>query len=143
MSISNKVQLVGRLGKNIELKTFAENKHVANFTLATNESFKNREGDWQENTTWHQIVAWDQLAKRSAKSLTKGSLVMIEGKLVNKSYKDKTGVMRYVTEIEMRKFMPVGMTKSKQSHAPEPKKQTATERYYELARQNQNDDLPF
>lgn len=105
MSITNKVQLVGHVGQNPEIKTFGESGKLAKFSLATHESFKSKSGEWVENTTWHNLIAWRNLADRIEKQVQKGSFLLIEGKLVNSDYTDKDGVKRYKTEIEIVSFM--------------------------------------
>jgi single-strand DNA-binding protein len=99
MSGVNKVILVGRLGQDPQIKSFDGGKSVASFSLATSESYKDNSGGRKEVTEWHNITAWNGLANISAKYLHKGDLVYIEGKLRNRSYDDKNGVKRYVTEV--------------------------------------------
>ena len=99
MSSINKVILVGRLGKDPEVRYTNDGTPVANFSLATSEYFKDKSGERQENTEWHNIVAWRQLAEISEKFLRKGKLVYVEGKLRTRSWDDKDGNKRYSTEI--------------------------------------------
>lgn len=94
----NKVVLIGRLGKDPELKYTPSGTAVANFTIATNESYKDKDGKKVENTDWHKVVAWNKLAEICGQYLKKGSLVFIEGKIKTRSY-DKDGVKHYITEI--------------------------------------------
>jgi single-strand DNA-binding protein len=98
MASVNKVILIGNLGKDPEIRHISEGNAVANFSLATSESYKDKNGEWQENTVWHNIVAWRYLAEK-AQRLKKGNTVYIEGKITNRSYDDKDGVKRYITEI--------------------------------------------
>jgi single-strand DNA-binding protein len=96
----NRVQLLGRLGKDPVLKHFSENNVIAEFSLATTESYKDKEGKWVEVTDWHNIkIPFKNMAERVEKYLKKGSLVFIEGKIKTRSYDDKEGNKRYVTEI--------------------------------------------
>ncbi len=95
----NKVILIGNLGKDPELRYTSSGVAVASFTLATNESWKDPEGNVQERTQWHNIVAWRKLAEICGEYLKKGSKVYLEGKLQYRNYDDKNGVKRYVTEI--------------------------------------------
>ncbi len=95
----NKVILIGNLGKDPELRYTSSGVAVASFTLATNESWKDPEGNVQERTQWHNIVAWRKLAEIVGEYLKKGSKVYLEGKLQYRNYDDKNGVKRYVTEI--------------------------------------------
>ena len=98
-NLRNRVQLIGHLGQDPEIKTLESGKKVANFTIATNDSFKNNEGQKVEETTWHNIVAWNGLAERAARYLKKGKEVAIDGRIVYRSYEDKKGVTRYVTRL--------------------------------------------
>lgn len=94
----NKVTLIGNLGKDPEIRTLESGVSRANFTLATNESYKDRNGNWQKSTEWHDIVMWRSMAER-AKVLKKGMLVYIEGKLTHRKWTDKEGRDHYSTEI--------------------------------------------
>ena len=96
----NKVTLIGNLGKDPEVRHFDNGGSVARITLATNESYRDKDGNWQNQTEWHTVIAWRNLADRAEKELKKGSLVYVEGKLKTRQYKDSNGVDRYVTEVE-------------------------------------------
>ncbi len=98
-NLRNSVQLIGNLGNNPEVKTLANGNKVANISIATNESYKNNKGDTVENVQWHNVVAWGKLAEIMEKTLKKGKEVAIEGKLVNRSYDDKEGNTKYITEV--------------------------------------------
>src|SRR5690348_13811525 len=96
----NKVILVGNLGKDPEVKYTPSGTAVAKFSLATNENFKDKSGQWQERTEWHNIVAWQRLAEIVGEYVKKGSKLYIEGRLQTSSWDDKeTGQKRYKTEI--------------------------------------------
>ncbi len=97
----NKVTLVGRVGKDPELKHLDENRSVARFSLATNETYKNKSGERVTNTEWHNIVVWRAQAEFAAKYIKKGALIYVEGKIRNRSWDDKDGIKRYTTEIEV------------------------------------------
>lgn len=94
----NKVHLIGRVGKPVEIRT-TDNSKVASFTLATSERFKDRNGEVKEQTEWHNIVVWGKLADVCEKYVQKGSTLYVEGKLRTRSWDDKDGNKRYVTEI--------------------------------------------
>jgi single-strand DNA-binding protein len=96
----NKVILVGNLGKDPEVRTIQSGATVARFSLATSESYTNKEGQKIENTEWHNVVLWRGLATLAEKYLKKGNKVYIEGKLRNRQYEDKDGNKKYTTEIE-------------------------------------------
>ena len=95
----NKVILVGNLGKDPELRYTPSGAAVATFSLATTERYKDRDGNRQDKTEWHNIVAWRQLAEICGKYLHKGKQVYIEGKIQTRSYDDRDGNKRYITEI--------------------------------------------
>lgn len=99
MSSLNKVQLIGRLGADPELKYTQNQVPVCNFTLATSEKRKDVQGNLQEQTEWHRIVCWNKIAESSSIYLKKGSQCYVEGKLVTRSWEDNQGVKRYTTEI--------------------------------------------
>jgi single-strand DNA-binding protein len=95
----NKVILVGNVGKDPETKYLDENTAVCKFSLATSEVYKNRNGEKVEQTEWHNIVLWRGLAQVAEKYVKKGSQLYIEGRIRNRSYDDKDGIKRYITEI--------------------------------------------
>ena len=99
MSSLNRVILIGRLGKDPEVRTTPQGKTVANFSMATSERFKDKSGQQQENTEWHRIVVWGKLAEVVNQFVKKGSQVCIEGKLATRSWDDKDGQKKYTTEI--------------------------------------------
>jgi len=104
-NLINRVQLIGHLGKDVETFEFSEGKKVAKATLATSESFYNKNGDRVENTDWHNLVAWGKTAELMANLGTKGAKIAVSGKITNRSYEDKTGVKKYVTEVVVDEFM--------------------------------------
>lgn len=99
MSSVNKAILVGRLGRDPETRFTGTGDAVCNFSIATDESFKDRSGEKQKRTTWHNIVAWRKLAEVCQQYLHKGSLVYVEGKIEHREYVDREGAKRQVTEI--------------------------------------------
>lgn len=101
----NKVILIGNAGRDPEVRYTQNGTPVANFTMATSESFKNQSGEWQEKTEWHNIVCWRYLAERAEKYLRKGSKVYIEGQLQTRSWDDKDGNKKYMTEIVAKDMM--------------------------------------
>lgn len=106
-SIRNSVQLIGNVGKDIELKTISNGSAVANFSLATNEYYKNTKGEKVQETQWHNIVIWGKQAERASKMLAKGSEVLITGKITYRSYEATDGGKRYVTEIKADDFVAI------------------------------------
>jgi single-strand DNA-binding protein len=100
MSGVNKVILVGNVGKDPEIRYLESNVPVAKFTLATNEVYRNKDGQKIEQTEWHQIVLWRHLAEVAEKFVRKGTLLYVEGRIKSRSWVDKDGVKKYTTEIE-------------------------------------------
>ena len=105
----NKVILVGNVGKDPEVRYTASGIPVTNFSLATNEKFKDRKDEWQERTEWHSIVAWQRLAEIVGEYVAKGSKVYVEGKLQTSSWEDRqSGERKYRTEIVARELLLLG-----------------------------------
>jgi single-strand DNA-binding protein len=98
-SLSNRATLIGNLGHDPETKTTESGKKVVHFTLATKEGYKNSEGQRVNETTWHNIIAWNGLADIAGRFLKKGSEVAVEGRIVYRTYEDKKGATKYITEI--------------------------------------------
>ena len=110
-NLKNKVQLIGHLGMNPEIKNLDSGKKLAKFSIATNESYKNAKGEKVEDTQWHNLVAWGKTAEIIEKFLQKGNEVAIEGKIINRNYDDKDGNKRYVTEILVNELLMLGSKK--------------------------------
>ncbi|MDP4210943.1 MAG: single-stranded DNA-binding protein [Bacteroidota bacterium] len=100
----NRVILVGRVGRDPEVRHLDNNATVARFTLATSESYKNKNGEKVTNTEWHNIVVWRSLAEIAGRYIKKGTLLYVEGKIRNRSWDDKDGNKRYTTEIDAENF---------------------------------------
>jgi len=98
-TLRNKVQLIGNLGNDPEIINLESGKTLAKFSIATNESYKNAQGEKVTDTQWHNIVAWGKTAQIVEKFVTKGKEVAIEGKLTTRSWEDKDGMKRYITEV--------------------------------------------
>ncbi|MCW2119341.1 single-stranded DNA-binding protein [Flavobacterium sp. 7A] len=107
-SLRNKVQLVGHLGNDPEIKNFEGGKKLANFTLATNDSYKNEKGEKVVETQWHKVVAWGKTAEIIEKYVVKGKEIAIEGKLTHRTYDDKNGEKRYITEVVVSELLMLG-----------------------------------
>ena len=107
-SMKNKVTLIGNLGNAPEIKSLENNKKLARVSIATNEVYKNQKGERVTDTTWHNVIMWTPLADIAEKLLKKGSEVAIEGKLINRSYTDKDGIKRYITEIQASELVVLG-----------------------------------
>lgn len=104
-TMRNKVQLIGNLGQNPELRTFEGGKALAKFSLATTDTYRDATGKKITETQWHNVVAWGNLAKTAEKYLVKGSEVAVEGKLMHKSYDDKDGKKHYYSEIVVNEMV--------------------------------------
>jgi single-strand DNA-binding protein len=111
-ALRNKVQLIGNLGNAPEIKTFDGGKKMARFSVATDESYRNAKGEKVKETQWHNLVAWGKLAGIVEKYLTKGKEVAVEGKLVSRSYNDKEGNKKYITEIQVNELLLLGSKNS-------------------------------
>ena len=107
-TLRNKVQLIGNLGNDPEIITLESGKKLAKLSIATNESYKNAEGEKVTDTQWHNVIAWNKTAEIIENYLQKGSEVAIEGKLTNRSYQDKEGVKKYITEIVCNELLMLG-----------------------------------
>ncbi|PKR82226.1 single-stranded DNA-binding protein [Brumimicrobium salinarum] len=114
-TLRNTVSLIGNLGADPVITKFGNDRSVARFSVATNESYKDKKGEWVTNTTWHNVVAWDKAATLCEQLLKKGTELVLEGKLVNDAYETKEGEKRYKTEISMREFMLLNRDKNKAS----------------------------
>ena len=107
-ALKNKVQLIGNLGNAPEIKTTTGGKKMARFNIATDEVYRNAKGDKVKETTWHNIVAWGKIAGIVEKYLNKGSEIAIEGKLISRSYTDKDGIKKYITEVQVNELLMLG-----------------------------------
>ena len=106
-TLKNSVQLIGNLGKDVELVKFENGNQLAKMTLATNEYYRNKEGEKVEETQWHNIVAWGKKAEVMAKLLKKGSEIAIQGKLTHRTFEDKEGMTKYFTEVVVHDFLKI------------------------------------
>lgn len=144
----NKVILIGNLGRDPEVRYLEGNVAVAKFSVATNESYRDKKsGEWQTITEWHDVVAWRNLAERAEKQLKKGSQVFIEGKLTHRKYQDKDGNDRYVTEVVANSFRVLDRRDSRPGGQEDEFHQddslTDTNAPGSGGEQQADDDLPF
>ena len=107
-SLRNKVQLIGNLGNDPEIINLESGKKLAKFSIATNETYKNEQGEKITNTHWHSVVAWNKTADIIEQYVTKGKEIAIEGKLTSRSYEDADGIKRYVTEVVVNELLMLG-----------------------------------
>lgn len=145
----NHVYLLGRLGKDPQIRHFSNDNAIAEFPLATTEVYKDKEGRFVEQTDWHNIkLPFKWMAERAEKNLKKGSMVFIEGKLKTRSYEDKDGNKRYVTEVVAESFKLLDKKDSHQSDAnssqqSETTTDTTSQRLNVVTENDFDDDLPF
>ena len=107
-ALRNKVQLIGRLGQDPEITTFEDGNKIAKFSLATDDSYKDKNGEKVERTFWHNVVVRGGLVSVVENYVTKGKEIAIEGKLTNRSYDDKDGNTRYITEVFCNELLLLG-----------------------------------
>ena len=149
----NKVTLIGNLGRDPEVRHLENGSSVARLAIATNENYRDKEGNWQTNTEWHNVIAWRALADTAEKQLKKGSMVYVEGRLRTRSFKDNNGVEKYTTVIEANVLR--SLDKRERNDIPLPgeepdhfdgsySKPTSTESPKSESHDNaSHDDLPF
>ena len=150
MASLNKVILIGRLGKDPEITTFENGNKKVSATLATSERYRDRDNNWVEQTDWHNIVVWGNLANDIAegrRNYAKGDLMYVEGKLRTRQYTDQQGIVRYVTEVNADKMMqmaparPATQSSYGQPYAPAP--EPAPGYTPPMPAQDEGNDLPF
>src|SRR5512135_657848 len=144
MASLNKVMLIGNLGKDPEVRYTTSGTAVASFSLATSERFKNKNGEWEEKTEWHNITLWSRLAEIAGEYLSKGKTVYIEGRLQTRKWQDRDGRDRYTTEIvgeKMQMLSGKGDGGGRARGAGRPESQDSPS--YEEAAFNPDDDIPF
>ena len=133
----NKVILIGNLGKDPEVRYLDNGVAVANFSLATTESYKNKEGERVSQTEWHNIVLWRGLAEIAEKFLKKGSAIYVEGKIRSRKWEDKEGNTRYTTEILVDNMTMLGKREGNTAQS------SGTPNKEEIPQEEKGDDLPF
>jgi single-strand DNA-binding protein len=107
-ALRNKVQLIGHVGNDPEIKIFEGGRKLANLTLATHESYNNDKGEKVDETQWHRVVAWGKTAEIFEKYVNKGKEIAVEGKLTHRSYDDKNGEKCYITEVVVNEVLLLG-----------------------------------
>jgi len=113
----NRVILIGNLGRDPEVRRLENGAVVAKFPIATNENYRDKSGEWQQQTEWHDIVAWRMLAERAESSLKKGSMVYVEGKLTHRTWQDQDGNNRRTTEVVASYFRLIPGTSGSSSNS--------------------------
>jgi single-strand DNA-binding protein len=107
-ALRNKVQLIGNLGNDPEIVNLESGKKLAKLVIATNETYKNDQGEKITDTQWHNVIAWGKTAELIEKYVTKGKEIAVEGKLTHRSYEDKNGEKRYFTEVVASELLLLG-----------------------------------
>ncbi|MBK6732271.1 MAG: single-stranded DNA-binding protein [Bacteroidetes bacterium] len=143
MSGVNKVILIGHLGKDPEVRNFEGGNMTAKFSLATTESYRDKTGNRVESTEWHNIVLWSKLAEVASKYLHKGSQVYIEGKIRNRSYDDKDGNKKYITEVVVDTFTMLDKKPTSGSSDGDVNSTDSHSNSNESSNPAPDDDLPF
>lgn len=145
----NKVILLGNLGRDPEVRTLESGAKIATFSIATNENYKDKNGEWQKVTEWHNIKTWNKLADRAEQSLVKGTLIYLEGKLTHRKYTDNNNVEKYITEVVPYSIRIINKPDVSGSGSSTNSEQSADKSYVESAKDsfdndgNTEDDLPF
>lgn len=139
----NKVILIGRLGKDPEVRKINTTTTVCNFPLATNESYKNQDGSYTEQTEWHNIVMWRGVAERAERILKKGSSIFVEGKLRTRSWEDKENHKRYTTEIVVENFQLLDKREQNNTTSNVAEQKTENKITNDELPSDFDDDLPF
>ncbi|TCN61317.1 single-stranded DNA-binding protein [Flavobacterium circumlabens] len=104
-AMKNRVQLIGNVGNDPEIKTLENGKKLAHMSIATNEYYKNEKGEKVEQTEWHRVTAWGKTAEIIEKFVVKGKEVAVEGKLTHRSYDDKNGEKKFITEVVVNEIL--------------------------------------
>ena len=107
-TLRNKVQLIGNLGNDPEIITLDSGKKLAKFSIATNDSYRNAKGEKVTDTQWHNVIAWNKTAEIIEKYVVKGNEIAVEGKLTSRSYEDKNGDKKYITEVVCNELLMLG-----------------------------------
>ncbi len=138
----NKIMLIGNLGRDAETRFTTSNVSVTSFTMATTNSYKGKDGNWLNETTWHNIVAFN-LSDYYKENLKKGKKFYIEGRLTKRDYTDKEGIKRYSTDVVAEKLIPLETTGGGDSSVYEGNNSAAGELTDSGIQTEENEDLPF
>ena len=139
----NKAILVGNVGKDPEIKYTASGIAVTKLTLATNESFKDKSGEWQNRAEWHNVVAWERLAEIVGEYVHKGAKLYVEGKLQTSSWEDRNGDKKYRTEIVARELVLLDSGDAEPGQHRRTELEDAKEPEHTRATEITDEDIPF
>ncbi|WPZ08803.1 single-stranded DNA-binding protein [Roseivirga spongicola] len=144
--MNNKVQLIGRLGQDPEVRHLSNGSKVANFSVATSDFYKNKQGERVEDTQWHNVVVWDDKLIENVveKFMSKGSQVGLTGKLKTRSYETNSGEKKYVTEVVLERFSgEILLLGGREPSQRDTDIQNFEERKAPVSTEEDSDDLPF
>ena len=145
----NKVTLIGHAGNDPEVRTLETGSTVARVSLATNESYKDKDGNWQTQTEWHNLILWRDLAERARDNVKKGSTLYVDGKIQSRKYTDRDGVEKSITDIVVNSFRVLDKKERGEDNripASEPRNMNDAGKAYqeaETAEHGNGDQLPF
>jgi single-strand DNA-binding protein len=137
----NKIQLIGNLGRDAETRFTKDNLSITNFSIATTQSYKGKDGNWVNETTWHNVTSFN-LGDFFKEGLKKGAKVYVEGRLTKREYTDKEGIKRYSTDVMMEKIILLN-DRERGEHENHSNESTQNENRSEDVPTDNNDDLPF
>ena len=143
VSSVNKVILVGRLGKDPDVRYTTNGDAVAELTIATSEKSKNKEGEYTEKTEWHKCVVWRHTAEFAKQYIKKGQLVYAEGKLQTKKWQDKSGNNRYTTDIQVTTLTPLGSWGKSESNGAGNSNYNQSDNFSSQVAEQDGDEIPF
>lgn len=143
MASLNKVMIIGNLGRDPEVRYTASGSAVAGFSVATTEKFKNKSGEWEERTEWHNVTLWGRLAEIAGEYLAKGKTVYVEGRLQTRKWQDRDGKDRYTTEIVGEKMQMLSGRGEGSQGGGRGSRQESSEPAYDEPAFNPDDDIPF
>ncbi|MBI9073353.1 MAG: single-stranded DNA-binding protein [Melioribacteraceae bacterium] len=139
----NKITLIGSLGKDAKTKAISDSSRVTKFSIATKHSYKNKNGDWTNETTWHNIVYWN-LSDYYLNQLKKGSKVFIEGRFANRSYQDNQGNTKYISEVLANQIIPIDKKENSGSIEIKQDNKSSDDNLPDFLTKDYNeDDFPF
>ena len=139
----NKVTLIGNLGQDPEVRTTPNGTQVCTLSIATTERYKDRNGEWQESTDWHNLVLWDRLAEIAGQYLKKGSRIFAEGRIKYRSYEGNDGVKRYVTDIVAQNIIMLDSREGGSGHTSSNNYSQPSPEDHLPADSGADDDIPF
>lgn len=139
----NRVILIGNLGQNPDFRNLESGATVAKFSVATNENYKDKSGEWQTQTEWHDVICWRHLAEKARDTLSKGAMVYVEGKLTHRTWQDKDGNNRKTTEVVASYFRAISKSEETKEVRKTPVSPEIVAAVTSGEPSGDDDDLPF